>query len=124
LAATFSGAFTLDAPESIAFSLGADDDAIHVVDGTVVAQEGGIHGVSAAPSSSAVLGIGAHTIELFYVDRNVTGAGLYFDITTQDVTVTPPPVVTPPTGVPEPMSMALLGTGLIGVAFSRKRRHA
>ena len=120
LGATFSGAFTLTSPEAISFDFGADDDAFLAVDGTIIAQEGGIHGVSAAPASSAVLGVGAHTLELFYVDRNVTGAGLYFDITTSDIVVTPPPI----TDVPEPLSIALLGSGIIGLAVVVTRRKA
>ncbi len=34
------------------------------------------------------------------------------------------PPTEPPVGVPEPMSLTLLGAGLLGIAFSRRRRAA
>lgn len=117
MGAVISGVFNLATPEAVTFSFGADDDAFLAVDGTIVAQEGGIHGVSSAPVTTSTLGVGSHVVKLFYVDRNVTGAGLYFNVDSTDITVTNPP------SVPEPASWAMMvcGFGLVGGALRRRR---
>jgi hypothetical protein len=119
LGAIIRGQFDVTTPEQVSFSFGADDDAFLAVDGTVIAQEGGIHGVSAAPASTATLSVGLHDITLFYVDRNVTGAGLYFDVTTSDISITPPP-----SGVPEPASWAIMLLGFGGLGATMRSRRA
>lgn len=114
-----SGDFTLASDSQVTFTLGADDDAFLYVDNTIVTQEGGIHGVSAAPSSTPTLLAGTHNFKLFYVDRNVTGAGLNFSLDTQGLIVTPPT-----SSVPEPATWAMMvgGFGLIGGAMRRRAR--
>ncbi|UAJ12258.1 PEPxxWA-CTERM sorting domain-containing protein [Polymorphobacter megasporae] len=116
--ATISGQFNLTAPESVTFSFGADDDAFLALDRNVIAQEGGIHGVSAAPVTTSVLAAGVHNFTLFYVDRNVTGAGLYFNVDTSNIVVTPPVG-----GVPEPATWAMMvaGFGFVGLSVRRRR---
>ena len=114
--ATISGQFNLTAPEAVTFSFGADDDAFLALDKTVIAQEGGIHGVSAAPVTTSTLAPGVHNFTLFYVDRNVSGAGLYFNVDTADISVTPP---TP--GVPEPSTWAMVLVGFAGIGTSMRR---
>ncbi len=78
--------------------MGADDDALLYVDGTAAVILGGIHGVTTA-DNDVNLSAGEHTFELFYADRQETGAGLFFSVP-NDIAVapTPPPV----SGVPEP----------------------
>ncbi len=118
--ATITGEFNLTAPEQVTFSFGADDDAFLSLDRNIIAQEGGIHGVAAAPVTSSTLAVGLHSFTLFYVDRNVTGAGLFFNVDTSDIVVTPPPVG----GVPEPSTWAMIvvGFGLVGAAARRRVR--
>jgi fibro-slime domain-containing protein len=113
--AILTGSFTLASASAVSFSVGADDDAFVYVDGMLVEDLGGIHGNTAAPTNSVNLGIGTHSIQIFYADQEQTGATLSFD----DEAVA---VVTPPPAVPEPSSLALLGTGALAMGGMVRRR--
>ena len=109
-AAIFSGILEVPVAESVTFSFGADDDAFLALNNTVISQEGGIHGVSAAPVVTSILTPNTpYTLTLFYTDRHRTGAGLYFSVNTSDVIITPPP------SVPEPATWAVMLGGLLGL---------
>jgi len=114
--AIFSGSFNLNTAQTIDFTLGADDDALLYVDGQAAVILGGIHGVTTVDNDVS-LGAGSHTFELFYADRQQTGAALYFSIP-NEVAVNP----TPP-AIPEPGSWALMlgGFGLAGAALRTRR---
>ena len=119
--AIFSGSFNLNAAQTVDFTLGADDDALLYVDGAAADILGGIHGVTTA-NNDVDLSAGSHTFELFYADRQQTGAGLFFSVP-NDVAVnpTPPPV----SGVPEPSVwvMMLAGVALMGASLRLRRRR-
>jgi PEP-CTERM motif len=122
--AFFQGAFTLSSSEAVEFQLGSDDDSFIYVDGRLIGQNPGIHGVTNVDFSSPVLSAGSHSIEVFYADREQTGAFLSLNLETAGVVVTPPT-----TGVPEASTWAMLlagfaGLGLAGYRQSRKASAA
>ncbi len=113
-AAIFRGVLDVTKAESVQFSFGADDDAFLALNNTIISQEGGIHGVSAAPVVTSVLQPGDYNLTLFYTDRHVTGAGLYFSVDTSNVTISP--------GVPEPSTWAMILLGFAGLGYAGYRR--
>jgi hypothetical protein len=118
-AATFRAVLTVPTAESVTLNFGADDDAFLALGDTIISPEGGIHGVSAAPVTPSTLNPGNYDLTLFYTDRHVTGAGLYFPVDTQNVSVT-----VPPSGgntLPEPTTWALMLAGLAGLGLLRRR---
>ena len=114
-AAVLSGTINAPTSESISFSIGSDDMAFVYLDGSIVCDDGGVHASASVPCTSAVISAGDHTIDLFYVDINQVAAALDFSITTEGVT-------TAPSAVPEPSTLLMLGTGLVGIAETIRRR--
>jgi len=113
--AMFSGNFTLGADSVVKFTLGSDDDSFIYVDGLLIGQNPGIHGVTTVEFDSPTLGAGAHTLDVFFADREQVGAFLSLNLLSTDVVITP--------GVPEPGSWAMLVAGL-GLVGAIRRRAA
>jgi hypothetical protein len=114
--AFFKGNFTLSAPGTVTFSLGSDDDSFIYVDGVLIGQNPGVHGVTNVSFTSAELPAGLNSIEVFYADRENTGAFLSLSLETTGIIITPPP-----NGVPEPSTWAMMLVGFAGLGFAGYR---
>ena len=114
--AILTGFFTVPngQTDTVTFNVGADDTAFVYVDGALVESLGGIHADTPAASDVVTYGAGTHEIELFYADHDTTQAYLSFT-DNGDFTVVP-------TVTPEPGSLFLLGSGLLGIAGAARRR--
>jgi hypothetical protein len=118
-AAELYGTLVVPTTESVSFTIASDDMAFAYVGGSIVCDDGGVHGITPVGCSTDVLTPGDYSINLFFVDINQTQAGLEFALDTTGVTTTPPPTVTP-----EPGTITLLSTGLLGLAGFVRRKVA
>lgn len=109
--AILTGTFTLASAGTVPFSVSADDDAFVFVDGQLIEDLGGIHSITSGPNVSPTFSAGTHTIEIFYADQDQVAASLAFTDGGDTVSATP-----------EPGSLALLGTGVLGIAGTLRRR--
>ena len=114
--AMFSGNFTLGTSSVVSFTLGSDDDSFIYVDGHLIGQNPGIHAVTTVEFDSPMLATGNHKLEVFFADREDTGAALSLNLLSTDVVITP--------GVPEPGSWAMLVAGMGLLAAWLRRRGA
>jgi hypothetical protein len=113
--AVFTGTFSLASNATVQFSLGSDDDSFIYVDNVLFGQNPGVHGVTNVAFTSPLLSAGSHNIEVFFADRQNTGAFLSLSLLSDDVVIAP--------GVPEPATwaMMLIGFGAIGFAMRGKK---
>jgi hypothetical protein len=123
-AATLTGTLVVPksvSSETLSFEIGADDMAFAFLNGQEVCDLGGVHAATAGTCVAPfAVGPGSYSLEVFFVDLNVSQAGLYFNVLTSGVTVSP----TGPTTVPEPATLTLFGASLLGLGLRRRRGHA
>ncbi len=111
--AIFSGNFNLASASTVQFQLGSDDDTFIYVDGTLFGQNPGVHGVTNVNFTTPELGAGNHTINVFYADRQHTGAYLSLNLLSSGVVITP---------VPLPPAIVLFVPALAVLGFVGRRR--
>ena len=109
--AELTGSFVTPAGGSVTFNLGSDDDAWVFVDGKLVVDNGGIHSFANTPTVVSGLAPGTNTIDVFFDERHVSQAGLFFNA---DVTINP--------SVPEPSTWAMMLLGFASLGFAGYRR--
>ena len=112
LAAHWTAAFSNSAP--VTFSLAADDHAFLYVDGKLVLDDGGIKGISFGPVATAFSVTGNHTLDLFFADVHVVQSGLTFNCAGC--------VDDPTSTAPEPATLVLFGTTLVGLGAVIRRQ--
>jgi hypothetical protein len=107
--AILTGTFTESTAASVTFSVGSDDDAFIYLNGVLIGQNPGIHGVSTV-NFTATANSGVNTLEIFYADRETVAAEL--DISANVVL----------SAVPEPSTWAMMILGFCGLGFMAYRR--
>ena len=121
-AAVFSTTLTVPTAESITFNVGSDDVAFVYLDGSVVCQLGGVHGIAPGNCTSSTLTAVSHTLKVFYSDLAQVGAALTFSITTAGINGAPGPA-TPTTPVPPSILLTVIGLACIGLFLAYRGWH-
>ena len=95
------------------FSFSGDDDVFVYINKQLVINLGGVHGTMSSSVNLDTLGLIAghdYNLDFFFAERHTTGSNFSMTTSIQNLQ-----------SVPEPATLALFGTGLLGLGFRRKR---
>lgn len=106
--------FTYQAGQTFSFS--GDDDVWVFINRSLAIDLGGVHPTESASVNLDTLGLTAgntYDFDLFFAERHTTGSDIAIDTSI---------VLNANPTVPEPGTLALLGMGLAGLGFARRRK--
>jgi fibro-slime domain-containing protein len=106
----------------VTLSLTGDDDAWLFLGGSLLLDNGGVKATSGATTTTTTLGVGTYTADLLFADRHVVQSGITFscvDAPGGGTGACVDPVLEP---IPEPATLLLFGTTLVGLGAVVRRR--